>query len=241
VLNGLRDKTAAFGRRLIMQKWGGNRNPRLIRNIIGRQVDHHVITVIEDVYARGESSFAEVAGRLFSSSGLDIRYITDVVVWVARVLPDNAAAWMGTLMAEYAKAKNQNPVFVHVMLIALFETSAAFANLPSDSTEDGREFENKLHVWLAQLLIDGKTDALSQTHEEALSKAIKAFMKYHLAKYRVCDALQAVIAANDRHMWAKSSVAEFVIRAMGVALMERVYDPAEVVVALSRYREGRNL
>lgn len=220
-------------------KHGNNRNPQLIRNLIGKRAHESVIRVVEKVHELGVSSFASRITQMFNIAPNDVRYIADVSVWVIRVLPDNATVWVETLMAEYDRVKYQNPIYVHAMLIALMETSAAFAALPSDSSSDGEDFEKKLHTWLAKLLVDGKPIVLYSNHQEAIRKAIKAFVKHHLVKYRMCDTMQTIIAADDKHRWAPVSVAEFVIREIAEAMVGRVYDEDEVIFALSKYREGR--
>jgi ribosomal protein L10 len=146
---------------------------------------------------------------------------------------------MDTLMAEYDRLKDQNPIYVHLMFIVLMETSAALAAVPYDSSDDGEEFEKNVHGWLAKLLLDGKTAVLFTNDQEAIAKAVKAFTKHHLARWRICDAMQVVIAANDQRRWALSSVAEFVIREIAKAMVVRVYDHGEVIFALAQYREGR--
>lgn len=217
------------------------RNPRLIRNLIGNRTNEHVVRFVETVHELGTSSFPSRVTQLFkwAHAESNLRFIADTSVWVVRVMPDDAKVWMDTLMAEYDLVKDRNPIYVHLMFIVLMETSAALAALPYDCTSDGKDFEKNIHDWLAKLLLDGKTVVLFANHQDAIAKAVKAFTKHHLAKFRICDTMQAIISADDKYRWVPSSVSEYVIREIAEKMVVRFYDHNEVIFALSKYRDGR--
>jgi hypothetical protein len=215
------------------------RNAQLIRNLMGRRVDHHVVSLVEEAYS-GEMKLPDLAERLFVVAGFNFTRTTDVIFWIARVLPDDAAAWAKALMAEYKKIGNRNPAYVHAMLIGLFQISVALNAIPSSSSEDGRAFQDKLSDWFAYLLVDGKIIALDPAYENALSKALDRYLRDDdLATYVICDAMAKFVSAADRYFWKSKSISEYVIRRAATGLMERLLKADEVARLLAKYRESQ--
>jgi hypothetical protein len=212
------------------------RNNKLIRNLLGRQVDEHLVRIIEQAHDQGKEIFPRLTQGLFITAESNIQYATDVVIWVARVLPDNAHEWIGQVMCAYRSHCNARNL--HIMMIMLLQCASALESVPSNSSRDLERFDNLFPGWLGELLARGRKVPIQDSLKTVLEKAMGTFVKRAVAQSLIGEATRVMLREKD-HTHTKNSLTEFVLRNFGMDMMNRSYDFFEVAFVLATSRQSR--